>query len=92
MLFLTKPLFPALGESGFFICSHAECLKAAGIRAIKTVAQSAAAMIGTGAVLQEVDWQIVISAAVLSGILSLLTSAAGLPELSTAQNETEGEE
>ena len=54
-------------------------LKAAGIRAIKTVAQSAAAMIGTGAVLQEVDWQIVIS-------------AAGLPELSTAQNETEGEE
>ena len=67
-------------------------LKAAGIRAIKTVAQSAAAMIGTGAVLQEVDWQIVISAAVLSGILSLLTSAAGLPELSTAQNETEGEE
>lgn len=65
-------------------------LKAAGIRAIKTVAQAAVAMIGTSAVLQDVNWQMVISAAILSGILSLLTSVAGLPELSTA--ETEGEE
>ena len=65
-------------------------LKAAGIRAIKTVAQAAVAMIGTSAVLQDVNWQMVISAAILSGILYLLTSVAGLPELSTA--ETEGEE
>lgn len=55
--------------------------KAAGIRALKTVAQTAAATIGTSAVLSEVDWKIVISSAVLAGILSLLTSAAGLPEV-----------
>ena len=55
--------------------------KAAGIRALKTVAQTAAATIGTSAVLSEVNWKIVISSAVLAGILSLLTSAAGLPEL-----------
>lgn len=56
-------------------------LKAAGIRALKTVAQTAAATIGTTAVLSEVDWKIVISSAILAGILSLLTSVAGLPEL-----------
>ena len=67
-----------------------EWLKKAGVRAIKTVAQAAVAMIGTSALLQDVNWQMVISAAILSGILSLLTSVAGLPELSTA--ETEGEE
>ena len=55
--------------------------KAAGIRALKTVAQTAAATIGTSAVLSEVNWKIVISSAVLAGILSLLTSAAGLPEV-----------
>lgn len=55
--------------------------KAAGIRALKTVAQTAAATIGTTSVLSEVNWKIVISSAVLAGILSLLTSAAGLPEL-----------
>ena len=55
--------------------------KAAGIRALKTAAQTAAATIGTSAVLSEVDWKIVISSAVLAGILSLLTSAAGLPEV-----------
>lgn len=55
--------------------------KAAGIRAIKTIAQTAIATIGTSAVISEVDWKIVISASVLAGILSLLTSVAGLPEL-----------
>ena len=54
---------------------------AAGVRAVKTVAQTAAATIGTTAVLSEVDWRVVISAAILAGILSLLTSVAGLPEL-----------
>ena len=56
-------------------------IKAAGIRALKTVAQTAVATIGTCAVLSEVNWLTVGSAAVLAGILSLLTSLAGLPEL-----------
>lgn len=55
--------------------------KAAGIRAIKTVAQTAVATIGSSAVLSAVDWKVVASASVLAGILSLLTSVAGLPEL-----------
>ena len=55
--------------------------KAAGIRAVKTVAQTAAATISTGAVLQDVDWLMVASASVLAGILSMLTSVAGLPEV-----------
>ena len=57
--------------------------KAAGVRAIKTVAQTAVATIGTAAVMGEVNWAMVGSAAVLSGILSLLTSVAGLPETVT---------
>ena len=56
-------------------------IKAAGIRANKTVAQTAVATIGTTAVMAEVNWVAVGSAAVLAGILSLLTSLAGLPEL-----------
>ena len=56
-------------------------IKAAGIRALKTVAQTAVATIGTCAVLSEVNWITVGSAAVLAGILSLRTSLAGLPEL-----------
>lgn len=59
-------------------------IKAAGIRAIKTVAQTAVATIGTTAVMSEVDWALVISSALLAGILSLLTSVAGLPELKEA--------
>ncbi|WMC91269.1 holin [Kineothrix sp. MB12-C1] len=56
-------------------------LKAAGVRAIKTVAQTAVAMIGTAAIMSEVNWVVVVSASALAGILSLLTSTAGLPEL-----------
>ncbi len=56
-------------------------LKAAGVRAVKTVAQTAVATIGTSAVISEVDWKIVVSASLLAGILSLLTSVAGLPEV-----------
>lgn len=56
-------------------------LKAAGVRAVKTVAQTAVATIGTAAVMGDVSWAMVGSAALLSGVLSLLTSLAGLPEL-----------
>ena len=55
--------------------------KAAAIRAIKTVAQTAAATISTAAILTEVDWVMVASASILAGLLSLLTSVAGLPEV-----------
>jgi len=55
--------------------------KAAGIRAVKTVAQTAVATIGTAAVMQEVNWLMIVSASCLAGIISILTSVAGLPEL-----------
>ena len=55
--------------------------KAAAVRAIKTMAQTAVAMIGVSAVMQEVNWIAVGSAALLSGVLSILTSVAGLPEV-----------
>ena len=58
-----------------------EWWKAAGVRAIKTVAQTAVATIGVSATMNEVDWLLVGSASLLSGILSLLTSVAGLPEV-----------
>lgn len=57
-------------------------LKAAGIRAVKTVAQTAVATIGTSTVMGNVDWVMVASASVLAGVLSILTSVAGLPEVS----------
>jgi hypothetical protein len=58
-----------------------EWIHAAGVRALKTVAQTAVATIGTSAVLSEVNWLMVLSASLLAGFLSLMTSVAGLPEL-----------
>ena len=55
--------------------------KAAGIRALKTLAQTAAASIGTSAILSEINWLTVASASVVAALLSLLTSVAGLPEV-----------
>lgn len=56
-------------------------LKAAGVRAVKTMAQTAVAVIGTGAVLSEVDWKMVLSASIVAGVVSILTSVAGIPEV-----------
>jgi len=55
--------------------------KAAGVRALKTIAQTAIATIGTTVVIAEVNWVVVVSASVLAGVLSILTSVAGLPEI-----------
>lgn len=61
--------------------------KAAGVRAVKTVAQTFVATIGTAAVLQDVNWIMVLSASVLSGVISLATSVAGLPEVNVEETE-----
>lgn len=56
-------------------------IKCAGVRAVKTMAQTAAATIGTASVLGDIDFRLVISATVVAGVLSVLTSVAGLPEV-----------
>lgn len=56
-------------------------MKAAGIRAVKTMAQTAVAVIGTAAMVSSVDWKLVVSSAIVSGVVSLLTSVAGIPEV-----------
>lgn len=67
--------------------TSAEWWRAAGIRALRTVAQTALATIGTTALLEEVNWIAVVSASVLAGILSLLTSLSGLPEVKEEDGE-----
>ena len=62
-------------------------VKAAAVRALKPVAQTAVATIGTTAVMAEVDWLMVASASLLAGVLSILTSIAGLPEVETEEKE-----
>lgn len=56
-------------------------LKAAGVRAVKTMAQTAVALIGTNAFITAVDWKMIVSGAIMAGIVSVLTSIAGLPEV-----------
>ena len=63
-----------------------EWTKRAGVRAVKPVAQAAMAAIGAAAVMGEVDWKYVISTSALAGVLSLLTSVAGLPELKSGES------
>ena len=60
-------------------------IKAAAVRAVKTVAQTAVSLIGVGAVMSDIDWVMVGSASMLAGILSILTSVAGLPEVKEVQ-------
>lgn len=62
-------------------------LKAAGIRAVKTMAQTFVATIGTAMVLEAVDWRMVVSASVLSGVISIATSIAGIPEVQANKEE-----
>ena len=61
--------------------------KAAGIRAVKTLAQTAVAVIGTSAVVSAIDWKMVVSASVVAGVVSLLTSIAGIPEVKESEEK-----
>ena len=64
-------------------------IKAAGVRALKTMAQTAVAVIGTAAVIAAVDWKAVVSSSVMAGILSNLTSVAGIPEVQDSEESEE---
>lgn len=64
-------------------------IKAAAVRAVKTIAQAAVASIGAAVVISEVDWKYIVSASLLAGILSLLTSLAGLPEVDMEEKANE---
>ena len=64
-------------------------IKAAAIRAVKTIAQAAVATISTAAVISEIDWRYCVSASILAGILSVLTSLAGLPEVKMQESDNE---
>jgi hypothetical protein len=69
-------------KGGMESMANKQWLKAAGVRAVKTMAQTFIASAGTSAVMADVNWQMVLSASVLAGLLSLATSVAGLPEVS----------
>lgn len=60
-------------------------VKAAAVRAVKTMAQTAVAVIGTAAVVSAVDWKVVVSSAVVAGVVSILTSVAGIPEVESVE-------
>lgn len=60
-------------------------IKAAGVRAVKTMAQTAVALIGTNAFITAVDWKMIISGAVMAGVVSILTSVAGIPEVESEE-------
>ncbi len=62
-------------------------LKKAGIRAIKTIAQTAVGVIGAGSAISAVDWKMVVSASVVAGVVSILTSVAGIPEVEAGEGE-----
>ena len=69
-----------------------EWAKAAGIRAVKTVAQTAIATIGTSAIMADVNWIVVVSSSALAGVLSMLTSITGLPECKKVEDKKDGKE
>lgn len=71
-------------------CNFKCWIKAAAVRAVKTIAQTAVATIGTTAVMAEVDWMMVASASLLAGVLSVLTSIAGLPEVKGEEADDAG--
>ena len=70
-------------DKSFFL----KWLKAAGVRALRTVAQTALATIGTSALLSDINWKMVVSASILAGIVSMLMSIAGLPEVKGGEGE-----